>query len=108
MGRLNTALESEAAEFLVLANLLLRKIPSFKNYTRHSGYDLVATNPDTNRLAKIQVKSRYQVNANGFPIKNFNSDFVIFCRLNKNKEGEITKEPEFFYPPNKTSSTKYH
>ncbi len=83
MARLNTQSESEAAEFFVLANLLLQKIPSHKNYTRHADYDIIATNLFTNKLAKIQVKSRYRLNANGFPISNLNSDFVVFCKLNR-------------------------
>lgn len=100
--RLNTQLESEAAEFLVLANLLLQKIPSHKNYTRHKDYDIIATNPANNKLAKIQVKSRYRLNAWGFPISNFNSDFVVFCRLNrKMKDKQENKEPEFYIFPTK-------
>jgi hypothetical protein len=100
--RLNTQLESEAAEFLVLANLLLNKVPSHKNYTRHKDYDIIATNPINNKLAKIQVKSRYRLNAWGFPINNFNSDFVVFCRLNrKMKEKQESKEPEFYIFPTK-------
>jgi hypothetical protein len=102
MPRLNTQLESEAAEFFVLATLLLNKVPSFKNYTKHSDYDLIATNLDNNRLAKIQVKSRYRKGATGFPIKNFNSDFVVYCRLNRSIKGDILDDdPEYWIFPTK-------
>src|SRR5690349_2672998 len=88
MPRLNTRLESEGAEFLVLGNLLLERIPTYKTYTNMPGYDLVATNPERNRSAKIQAKSRWSTNAPGFPIRNLDCDFVVFCRLNRgNKVG---------------------
>ena len=99
MSRLNTQLESEAAEFFVLATLLLQKIPAFKNYTKHSDYDLIATNLESNRLAKIQVKSRYRKGANGFPIKNFNSDFVVYCRLNRSLKDDVHSDPEYWIFP---------
>jgi hypothetical protein len=100
MKRLNTQLESEAAEFFVLANLLLNKIPSHKNYTRHKDYDIIATNPATNRLARIQVKSRFRLNAPGFLISNFNSDFVVFCKLNRSlKESTPHGIPEYYIFP---------
>ena len=52
----NTKLEAEGAEFLVLGNLLINKIASYKTYTNMPGYDLVATNAELNTSAKIQVK----------------------------------------------------
>ena len=58
MAKQRTTLESEGAEFLVLAQLLIQRIPAYKTYTNLPGYDLVATWPDTNRIARIQVKSR--------------------------------------------------
>jgi hypothetical protein len=99
--RLDTRLESEAAEFLVLGNLLLERIPTYKTYTNMPGYDLVATNPERNTSAKIQVKSRWRTNAPGFPIKNFGCDFVVFCRLNRgSKKGTATvRAPEFYVFP---------
>jgi hypothetical protein len=101
MPRLDTRLESEGAEFLVLGQLLLSKIPAYKTYTNMPGYDLVATNPEQNVSAKIQVKSRWQTAAPAFPIKNFDCDFVVFCRLNRgNKAGTGTvREPEYFVFP---------
>ncbi len=101
MSRLNTQLESESAEFFVLATLLLHKIPSFKNYTKHSDYDVIATNLENNKLAKIQVKSRYRKGANGFPIKNFNSDFVVYCRLNRSLTDDSHEDPEYWVFPTK-------
>jgi hypothetical protein len=100
MARLNTQLESEAAEFFVLANLMLNKIPSYKNYTRHKDYDMIATNPSNNKLARIQVKSRYRLKASGFLINNFESDFVVFCKLNRSiKFGMKDEQPEYFIFP---------
>ena len=55
MSRQDTRLESEGAEFLVLGQFLIHKIAAYKTYTNMPGYDLVATNPDQNTSAKIQV-----------------------------------------------------
>jgi hypothetical protein len=44
--------------------------PAHKTYTNMPGYDLVATNPDRNKAARIQVKNRWRTNAPGFAIKN--------------------------------------
>jgi hypothetical protein len=63
MPRQDTRLEAEAAEFLVLGQLLLNRIPRYKAYTRMPSYDLVATNPERNRVARIQVKSRWATGA---------------------------------------------
>ena len=99
--RLNTRLESEAAEFLVLGNLLLLRIASYKTYTNLRGYDVVAIDPEADGLARIQVKSRWQSGADGFPIKNFECDFVVFVRLNRGKKGSDSqgRQPEFFVFP---------
>lgn len=99
--RLDTRLEAEAAEFLVLGNLLLERIPAYKTYTNMPGYDLVATNPEQNTSAKIQVKSRWRTGAPGFPIKNFGCDFIVFCRLNRGtKQGTgSVRAPEFYVFP---------
>lgn len=101
MSRLNTKLESEGAEFLVLGQLLLERIPAFKTYTNMPGYDLVATHADRNRSARIQVKSRWRTGAPGFVIRNFDCEFIVFCRLNRgNKAGTVApKTPEFFIFP---------
>ena len=69
------------------------------------GYDLVATNPENNTSVMIQVKSRYQTNWDGFIIKNFESDFVVFVTLNrgyprkrKDQDSGI-KDPDFYVFP---------
>jgi hypothetical protein len=101
MPRLDTRLESEGAEFLVLGQLLLVRIATYKTYTNMPGYDLVATNPDKNTSAKIQVKSRWGTGSSGFPIKNFGCDFVVFCRLNRGNKAGTRKvsAPEYFVLP---------
>jgi hypothetical protein len=98
MARLNTRLESEGAEFLVLGNLLIEGIAAYKTYTNMPGYDLVATNPENRTSARIQVKSRWRTNAPGFLISNFDCEFVVLCRLNRgSKDGRgAVKDPEFF------------
>jgi len=88
MPKQDTKLESEGAEFLVLGHLLMHRILSYKTYTNMPGYDLVATNPEHNSSARIQVKSRWRTGAPGFIIKNFNCDFVVVAKLNRgNKSG---------------------
>ena len=89
MARLDTRLEAEGAEFLVLGQLLLHRVASYKTYTNMPGYDLVATNPELNKSAMIQVKSRWHTGATGFPIKNFDCDFVVVVLLNRgSKDGK--------------------
>jgi hypothetical protein len=101
MPRQDTRWESEGAEFLTLGNLLLEKIPTYKTYTNMPGYDLVATNPELNTSAKIQVKSRWKTGANGFLIKNFDCDFVVIVKLNRgSQDGRIAPSaPEFYVIP---------
>ena len=101
MPRLDTRLESEAAEFFVLGHLLLNRIPAYKTYTRMPGYDLVATDPDRNRVVRIQVKSRWATGASGFIIGSFDSDFVVVVRLNRGQSlGDgLATDPEFFVFP---------
>ncbi len=103
--RQDTKLESDAAEFLVLGRLLLERVPTYKSYVNYPGYDLVAVNPDRNTSARIQVKSRYRTDWDGFIINNFDCDFVVFVALNRGfgktkKNGDIgIREPEFFVLP---------
>lgn len=101
MPRLDTKLESEGAEFLVLGQMLVARIATYKTYTNTPGYDLVATNPDTNRSARIQVKSRWRTGAPGFLIKNFDCEFVVSVLLNRGKKGGggNVRPPEFFVFP---------
>ncbi|VBB44953.1 conserved hypothetical protein [uncultured Desulfatiglans sp.] len=103
--RRDTKLESEGAEFLVLGRLLLEKITAFKTYTNFPGYDLIATSADNNTSARIQVKSRYQTNWDGFIINNFECEFVVFVALNRGyskprKSGDTgISDPEFYVLP---------
>ncbi|OEU70509.1 MAG: hypothetical protein BA863_04465 [Desulfovibrio sp. S3730MH75] len=103
--RKDIRLESEGAEFLVLGRLLLEKITAFKTYTNFPGYDLIVTNAENNISVRIQVKSRYQTNWDGFIIKNFDCEFVVFFALNRGyskprKNGDTgIKEPEFYILP---------
>jgi len=101
MARLDTKLESEGAEFLVLGLLLLNRIPTYKTYTNMPGYDLVATNPEKNLSARIQVKSRWETGSSGFPIKNYDCDFVVAAFLNRGSKSKNknVKEPVFYVFP---------
>jgi hypothetical protein len=101
MPRLDTKLESEGAEFLVLGNLLLHRIPTYKTYNGMAGYDLVATNPANHTSARIQVKSRWETGSSGFPISNFNCDFVVAAFLNRGSKDERKKvgAPWFYVFP---------
>jgi hypothetical protein len=101
MKRLDTRLESEGAEFLVLGNLLLHRIAAYKTYTNMPGYDVVATDPEANTSAKIQVKSRWRTGATGFPISNFDCDFVVAAFLNRGLANTTQKSevPKFYVFP---------
>lgn len=99
--RLDTKLESEGAEFLVLGQLLIHKIPAYKTYTNMPGYDIVVVNPAKNSSAKIQVKSRWKTNAIGFLIKNLDCDFVAVVLLNRGSKDKKKKvlPPEYYVFP---------
>lgn len=56
MSRLDSHLEAEGAEFLVLGALLVEGIAAYKSYERMPGYDLIAADPEKNRSARIQVR----------------------------------------------------
>ena len=101
MPRLDTRIESEGAEFLVLGQLLIAKIPTYKTYTNMPGYDLVATNAEHNSSARISVKSRWKTKAEGFIIKRFDCDFVVIVKLNRGStDGRAeVRAPEFFVVP---------
>lgn len=84
MPKQNTKLESEGAEFLVLGHLLIEGISCFKAYVNFPGYDLVAVNPETGKVARIQVKSRWATDYDSsFPIKNYDCEFVVHAALNR-------------------------
>lgn len=106
--RQNTKLESEGAEFLVMGTLLIEGIFCYKAYVNFPGYDLIAVNPTSQKIARIQVKSRWATDYDrSFPIKNFNCDFVIHVALNRGyrfaKKGKSEdsgkKSPEFYVLP---------
>ena len=105
LKRLDTKLEAEAAEFLVLGRLLLERIVAFKAYVNFPGYDLIAANADRARTARVQVKSRYRTDWDGFIISNYDCDFVVFVALNRGfsrpkRSGDTgAKEPEFYVMP---------
>jgi hypothetical protein len=107
LPRQNTKLESEGAEFLVLGNLLVTGVACYKAYINFPGYDLVAFNAKTERIAKIQVKSRWATDYDGsFPIKNYDCDFVVHVALNRGfrfgKKKDLpggAKDPEFYVFP---------
>jgi hypothetical protein len=81
--RLDSKLEAEGAEFLVLGLLLVEGIEATKAYTNFPGY-VLAFNPQRNRSCRIQVKSRWATDYDkSFPIKNFNCEFVVHVALNR-------------------------
>jgi hypothetical protein len=83
-ARQNTKLETEGAEFLVLGRLLIEGISTYKAYTNFPGYDLTAVNPETKRVARIQVKSRWATDYDkSFPLKNLDCDFIVHVALNR-------------------------
>ena len=103
--RRDTKLESDAAEFLVLGRLLLERVPTYKSYVNYPVYDLIAVNSEGNTSARIQVKSRYRTDLDGFIINNFDCDFVVLIALNRGyekakKSGDAgIREPEFYVLP---------
>jgi hypothetical protein len=110
MPRLNTQLQATGAEYLVLGQLLIHGIQAYKAHRNHPGYDLIAVNPDSQQACRIQVKSRFATDhGGGFPISNFECDFVVFVALNrgyrygksKNKAGDNlgVMEPVFYVLP---------
>ena len=102
MARRNTKLESVAAEFLVLGQLLLERVEAYKSYTNMPGYDLVATNPHTNKSARIQVKSRARLGDSHMIVKNLDFDFLVGVRLNGTRKlgpDDNILAPQFFVLP---------
>lgn len=82
--RLNSRLEWQGAEFLVLAHLLIEGIEAYKPYVNHPAYDLVALNPNGRKLARISVKSRWATNRAGhFPLNRLDCEFVVHVALNR-------------------------
>jgi hypothetical protein len=104
---LDTKLESEGAEFLVLGHLLIERIPTYKTYTQMPGYDLVATSPETGRSARLQVKSRWATDSNqAVLLRSWDFDFLVFVALNRGNRyarrdalEAIPKAPDFYVFP---------
>jgi hypothetical protein len=89
--RRDTRLESEGAEFLVLGSLLAEGIPAWKAYTNFPGFDIAAGTVGKGVTCRIQVKSAFQTGSRGFQIKNFDSDFICFVRLNRGRSARRTR-----------------
>jgi hypothetical protein len=97
--KLKTKLESEGAEFLVLGHLLVEGMQAYKMYTNMPGYDVLVVNPEAGRQARVSVKSRWRAGANGFIIKNLDSDFVVVVKLNRDiAKGEVAPSQFFVIP----------
>ena len=99
-----TKLHSEGAEFLVLGHLLILGIHTTKAYINYPGWDLVAFNPDKNKSVKIQVKSRFASDSNGFLVGNLDFDFLVMVRLNRgmrysSKIKPSASRPQFWIVP---------
>ena len=108
MPRLDSKLEAEGAEFLVLGNLLVEAITAHKTYTNMPGYDLVAVDPEYSTIARIQVKSRWATDYDGgFLIRNMDCEFVVFVAHNRGyryrKKGRLEddgrRSPEYYVFP---------
>lgn len=104
----DTKLESEGAEFLVLGLLLVEGVSAYKAYINFPGYDLIAVNPDSKKVARIQVKSRWATDYDtSFPLRNLDCDFVVHVALNrgyrfgkkKNIKDNGIKPPTFYIFP---------
>lgn len=105
-----TNLHSEGAEFLVLGQLMIRGVHATKAYTRYPGWDVLATNPETGKTCRIQVKACVATDFDGgFPIKNFDAEFVVLVALNRGyryrtakmitDEDDGARDPDFFVLP---------
>ena len=101
--RLNTQLEATGAEYLVLGELLRRRIQAFITSQNFEAYDIVAVNPKYNKAVKIQVKSRFGKKELAFPITKLDTHFVIFVKLNIERISENSfnypEPPEMFVLP---------
>lgn len=79
-----TNLYAEGAEFLVLGKLLIRGLHATKAYTRFPGWDILASDPTGGTTCRVQVKARLATDFDfGFPIKNFDAEFVVVVALNR-------------------------
>ena len=60
-GRKDTKLASSGSEFLVLGELLIREIESYKTYNNHRAYDVICVNPSSKKMQQYN-NGRLQVN----------------------------------------------
>ena len=81
----------EAAEFLVLAELLRRGIETYKAYSGYPGYDVLAVRAE--RACKIQVKSRAAIDFDHlFDLKGDVAGachFVVLVALDRERLGKV-------------------
>lgn len=116
VSRLDTRLASEGAEFLVLGQLLISGIEATKAYRNFEGFDIYAANPEVGRTCRIQVKSRWATDYDrGFPIRNFDLDFVVLVALNrgyrytrKAAPGSGVQPPDYYVFPADVVRTAVH
>ena len=63
---------------------MIRGVYATKAYTRYPGWDMLATNPETGKTCRVQVKARSATDFyGGFHIKNFDAEFVVLVALNR-------------------------
>ena len=98
-GRKDTKLASSGSEFLVLGELLIREIESYKTYNNHRAYDVICVNPSSKKNATIQVKSNNYKNDFSFRLNDSEKkcDFYVFCATQiyhyvKNDDGKKVSE----------------
>jgi hypothetical protein len=101
MPRKDTNTEAHGAEFLVLGTLMALGIPSYIAHARTPAFDIVATNPANGKLARVQVKSRWESDAKSFLISNFASDFVVLVMLRRGTKATsaLVFAPELYVIP---------
>lgn len=100
----DTAIRSEGAELFVQAYLMLEMGIIASMASRNMpGYDVLATNPQTGKLCRIQVKYRKAINSDGARLHNFDFDFMVYVAGNLGYIGskialdEAEKRPTEFY-----------
>jgi predicted CoA-binding protein len=99
--RLNTQLEADGAEHLVLGHLLIQGMECFKAVTNQPGYDIIAINPLTQKAAKIQVKSRWATNRAGksLSFRKMDFDFLVHVGLNRGERRKGVTDTSFLRDP---------
>ena len=97
--RKDTKLASSGSEFLVLGELLIREIESYKTYNNHRAYDIICVNSLSKKSATIQVKSNNFKNDFSFRLNHLEKkcDFYVFCATQiyhyvKNNDGKKVSE----------------